>query len=257
MNPRLCPQYRQRENLTFPVSLVWKWQSGDPLSGVCDLEPTHVTITPGCSDDGENWASRLPAGNSVTKREESRRAWQVHEKLPPDTANQPRKQSAQRSAGSPGGQERKEKKGTWIPGDHRTFPMSPRSVRGQSRETWKRGAGSSACGSSWRQHLRTTRDCQGRWAVRSAWPCGGYCGVTLTVRQAPSPGAGDGNAVCSQLRPSQELSRLCLLGRWGHSQCLVDVGTPRPGPLASVWDNSAGQSKPQASLMGWSLHLQA
>lgn len=80
-------------------------------------------------------------------------------------------------------------------------------------------------------------------------------GAFCLALQAPSPGAGDSDTVCSQLRPSRELSRL-FAEEMGHGQCLVAVGTQRPGPLASLWDNSAGQSKPQASLMGWSLHLQ-
>lgn len=96
---------------------------GEPRSGPCDLGPTRVTITPGCSDDDDNWVCRRTAGMRPPTRKNRGGHGKCTEKTPSNTVDQPRGRRAESSkigaleaSGGVRSKYHRDKRGIWFLG---------------------------------------------------------------------------------------------------------------------------------------------
>lgn len=127
---------------------------GEPRSGPCDLGPAHVTITPGCSDDDDNWACRRTAGMRPPTGKNHGGSGKYSEKTPSNTGDQPRGRRAEsrkigawrpvEMSGASTTDERGESGFQVVRG---LAPLHPEPVEDKGKRTGKEEQGSSTRGS--------------------------------------------------------------------------------------------------------------
>lgn len=139
MNPCLCPQCQQRENLTSPVSLIWKVVG--ILSLVHVTQSRHFTITPGCTDDdGVGLPGSLLGIRPPTGRNHGGSEKRVG-KFPSDRIDQPwegEQKAVRQEPWRPAKVLEASRRGEPDPGSQRTCSISPRAGRGQGKGTGER-----------------------------------------------------------------------------------------------------------------------